>query len=68
MKYEENTTSSASIFFITEGDSNYTGDRGVHFNVISSDDSYKDYYVDLSQKLWDIKYNLLKRANGSTAE
>ena len=53
MKYENNATSSASIFFNTEGDTNYSGDRGVHFNVISTDNEYKDYYIDLSaNKYW----------------
>ena len=27
-------------------------------------DNPHNYYVDLSQKLWDIKYNLLKTNNG----
>ena len=31
-------------------------------------DNPHDYYVDLSQKLWDIKYNLLKRGGGNAAE
>ena len=31
-------------------------------------DNPHDYYVDLSQKLWDIKYGLLKKANANAAE
>ena len=31
-------------------------------------DNPHDYYVDLSQKLWDIKYGLLKKANKNASE
>ena len=31
-------------------------------------DNPHDYYVDLSQKLWDIKYGLLKKANSDVAK
>ena len=31
-------------------------------------DNPHDYYVDLSQKLWDIKYNLLKRGGHDEEE
>ena len=31
-------------------------------------DNPHDYYVDLSQKLWDIKYGLLKKANSDASK